>query len=322
MEKHEYGFIFIKYDGIDASDKGSVDLSSLGTSLVGFDKLLREIIKISRIQNEISIKVSTINKGSVIVDVLLDIKTFFQQLPFDNPDDLIDFLRVVDESLWFQAVAYFQDIRNTVKTVYDFLTSHPIELVVVSRFVEYLVSKASKCKNKQTLDSSELPKRIAEELHRLIQKRHLFRKPLKPIIDENVSSISISTDRSFKKKTTINEDNFHEYLGDDDKILEHLNNGEIHHLCGEITSLKSTRGDSLTFKYPYKNRNYNLDLLPPDGSTTKKYTDFYKEKVIIDAEIIRDSMYKKPKLKLESIDFHQKKLFHHSKENNAKTTTQ
>jgi hypothetical protein len=169
---------------------------------------------------------------------------------------------------------------------------------------------AKKNKTEPCLDCEEIPQRVAYELNRLIQKKRGFKRALKPLIEDRASSIEISSDRKFNKtRTLINQNNFHEYLGEEEQILPHLENGETFSFVGEITSLKSTRGDSLTFKYIYKNKAFNLDLLPPDGTSTKAYTDYYKENVIVGAEVIRESMYKKPKLKLQSIYFHQKKLF-------------
>ena len=129
------------------------------------------------------------------------------------------------------------------------------------------------------------------------------------MVEDTAASIEISHDRKFKKAVSINQNNFHEYLGEDEKILDHLENGISYKLHGAITSMKSTRGDSLTFKYIFNRKTYNLDLYPPDGATTKRYTDFYKENVVIEAEVVRMSSYKKPKLKLQAIDFIQKKLF-------------
>ncbi len=73
--------------------------------------------------------------------------------------------------------------------------------------------------------------------------------------------------------------------------------------------MKSTRGDSLPFHYQTEGKTYNLDLFPEDGTTTKAYTDFYKEHVVTKVRVIRDSMFKKPKLKIESIDLQAPYLF-------------
>lgn len=309
MTDNSKSYLFIKYEGSQKNDNCTVDLSELGTSLVGFDRLIKELIKVSRIRGAFSVQATSYRKGSIVVDLLINIKTFFEQLPFDNPQDLLDFLSVVDDSLYKKALDFFQDLRNTSKSIYDFLTIHPVELSVAALFIDKIIEKAGRYKESKNVNNKEFPQRIAREINKLIQKKHAFRLALKPIIEDKAASISISTSKDFKKSTVINHNNFQEYLGDDEKILEHFINGQLHTLDGEITSLKSTRGDSLTFSYIYNNNTYNLDLYPQEGTSTKNYINFYKEKVVIEAEVIRNSFYKKPKLKLHLIEYKQRKLF-------------
>jgi len=305
--------IHLRYKGIDNQDDSCVDLTDLGKSLVGFDKLLRELIKITKINAEVSIKATATRDGSVIVDLLIKLQELSELVPFKNVNDLLDYLQIANDIAWKEAVEFFQEISSKSKTVYDYLSLHPVELAGVSTGVSIVIVKlmelAKKNKYQPCLDCKEIPRRVAYELNRLIQKKRGFKTALKPLVEDKASSIEISSDKKFKRKTLIDQTNFHEYLGEEEKILPHLENGEIHSLVGEIRSLKSIRGDSLTFKYIYKNKTFNLDLLPPDGKSTKSYTEYYMEKVVVEAEVVRESQYKKPKLKLRTMVFHQKKLF-------------
>ena len=79
--------------------------------------------------------------------------------------------------------------------------------------------------------------------------------------------VSLSFQRNFDK---IDQTNVDDLLGKEDEILPELRDGILCHLKGEITSLKSTRGDSLTFHLEQKDKAFNLDLLPPKGKTTKE----------------------------------------------------
>lgn len=299
----------LRYKRVDHTDDACLDLTDLGKSLVGFDKLLRELVKITKINADVSIKATAFRDGSVIVDLLIKLQELSEQVPFDRINDLLDYLKIANDITWKEAIQFFQEISSKSKSVYDYLSVHPVELTSVSIVLVKLIEFARKNKNQPCLDCEEIPKRVAFELNRLIQKKRGFKTALKPLIEDKASSIEVSSDRKFKKRILIDQNNFHEYLGEEEKILPHLENGYICPLLGEIRSLKSTRGDSLTFKYVYKNKTYNLDLFPPDGVSTKKYTDYYKEKVVIEAEVVRSSLYKKPKLKLHSIDFHQQRLF-------------
>jgi len=301
--------LHLRYTGLSDVDDACMDLSDLGTSLVGFDRLLRDIIKITKINGELSIRAMSFREGSIIVDILIKIQEISEHFIFDNVSELLDYLKIANEIVWQQAISFFQEITSRTKTVYDYLSKHPVELTTLSVAIVKLFELARKNKDQPCLDSDEIPKRIAIELNKLIQKKRGFKLALKPLIEDKASSIEVSSERTFRRPLVIDQNNFHEYLGEDDKILPHLENGKVYSLIGEIRSLKSTRGDSLTFRYMYRTKTYNLDLFPPHKISTKEYTDYYKESVIIDAEVIRSSFYKKPKLNLHSIDFQQKKLF-------------
>ena len=301
--------IHLRYKGVDNNDDSCLDLTDLGKSLVGFDKLLRELVKITKVNGEVSIKATAFRDGSVIVDLLIRLQEFADQIPFDRVNDLLDYLKLANDIAWEEAVHFFQEISSKSKSLYDYFSKHPVELAGLSIVLVQLIELAKNNKNQPCLDCEKIPKRIAFELFKLIQKKRGFKTALKPLIEDKASSIEVSSDRKFKRRVSINQSNFHEYLGEEEKILPQLENGNIYPLLGEIRSLKSTRGDSFTFKYVYKNKTYNLDLFPPDGVSTKKYTDYYKEKVFVEAEVVRTSLYKRPKLKLHSIDFQQQKLF-------------
>lgn len=285
-----------------------IDLIDLGESLVGFDKLIRYLVKITNIKGSVSIQAVRYRDGSIIVDTLVYIKDILDQLPFDNITDLLDFLKLANDMVWEMAKDFFSEIKPGYELLNDYFRSHPLDLGLIVIVINTLINKAQKCKEKKALGNGDIPERYALELHKLIHK-HIFKLAIKPIIDDKLDSIEVSFERDFVKAAKIDQGNFENYLGKDDQILPHLENGLIYDFSGEITSLKSTRGDSLTFQHSFKKKEYNLDLLPPDGETTKGFTDYYKEKVIIKAEVIRTSFYKKPKLKLNTIDFQQMPLF-------------
>ena len=285
-----------------------IDLIDLGESLVGFDKLIRHLVKITNIKGSVSIQAVRYRDGSIVVDALVCIKDLLDQLPFDNIADLLDFLKIANDLLWETAKDFFSEIKLGYELLNDYFRSHPLDLGLIVIVITTLINKAQECKKITALGNDDIPERYALELHKLIQK-HVFKLAIKPIIDDKLDSIEVSSERNFEKAARIDQNNFENYLGEDDQILPHLENGLIYNLSGEITSLKSTRGDSLTFQHSFKKKEYNLDLLPPDGETTKGFTDYYKEKVIIKAEVIRQSLYKKPKLKLITIDFQQMSLF-------------
>lgn len=168
-----------------------------------------------------------------------------------------------------------------------------------------LINLAKRLKLKPIRAGEIASERVEKELNKLINKKKSFRIVLKPLVDDKVSTIEIINGSEFHKQALINDNNLGDYLRKDDQILPRLENGDEYSLAGRITSLKSTRGDSLTFKYYHKKKVYSLDLFPKPGETSKKYINYYLEDVNLKAGVIRTSLYKNPKLRLINISLRQ-----------------
>lgn len=300
--------LHFKFNPCEGEDVDEIALIDLGASLVGFDRLVRELIKTTRIKGVVSIRAAAFREGSIIIDALVEIKDFVEELPFETISDLLDFLKISSSVAWETAMEFFNEFKDGYDSLEKYFTKHPVSLGLIAIAITVLIDKAKNYKKLPRTPSDDLPERIAVELHKRIQK-HAFKLAFKPIIEDKVSSIHVSPNKNFIGSAKIDQTNFQDYLGENDMILPHLENGSIYDLKGEITSLKSTRGDSLTFQYRFKSKKYNLDLLPPLGETTKNYTDYYKENVNLNSEVIRASLYKKPKLKLINIELQQMQLF-------------
>lgn len=125
---------------------------------------------------------------------------------------------------------------------------------------------------------------------------------MRPIIEDSASAIEVSADRKFGSAAArIDPANLGDYLTPESQILPDLHNGQEYTLQGEITSLKATRGESLTFHYTDAGKVYNLDAIPEPGKSTKDYVPFYKERVYLKAEVERNSYFKKPKLHIRDV---------------------
>jgi len=299
---------FVKYDGISKYDDSSVVLHDFGESLVAFDTLVKDVGHIFRIQTEIEIYATSHREGSHIVDLIFRIHESFNSLPIDSVEHLLEFLKIAGEQLFENASRFFSDLKDFHKTVNDFGAKHPIDIALLALIIPWLFRIARKQRNNELPVDSKLSERIAKELYKIIRKNR-FGYFINPIVNETAKSIEVSSDRKFIKNTTkIDDGNFEDYLGTDTEILPELIDGNEYELKGEITSLKSTRGDSLTFQYSKKDKSYNLDLLPPSDKTTKAYTQYYKELVNISALVERHSFFKKPKLHLLDISLNQYQL--------------
>ena len=299
---------FIKYDGISEYNDSSVALRDFGESLVAFDVLVKDFGQIFRIQAEIEIYATSHRKGSYIVELIFKIHESLNSLPIESFEHLLEFLKITGDQLFENALQFFNDLKDFHKTVNDFGSKHPVDIALFALIIPWLFKIARKQRKNEMPADPKLSERIAKELYRIIRKNR-FGTFINPVVNETAKSIEVSPDRYFKRNTAkIDDSNFEDYLGTDTEILPELIDGNDYELRGKITSLKSTRGDSLTFQYLHKNKSYNLDLLPPPGKTTKAYTQYYKELVDISASVERHSLFKKPKLHLFDISITQYSL--------------
>jgi hypothetical protein len=303
--------LFIRFKGIDADHDSDIDLAELGESLVGFDALFKEFVGVMHIDGQLEIKATSPREGSIIVDLVIWLQHEAASFPFHSIDDLLNFLKLTGDPLWHDAVKFFNSFEGAHKSVNDWVSKYPLDFAafgyLLGKAIEKLLKKARKNKDKPDYSDPDLPKRIAEELHKLI-KQHAFRKALKPIVEDKAQSIEVSSDRTFSSAAKVDQETFQDYLAEDEQILPHLINGTMHTLVGQITSLKGTRGDSLTFHTQHGKDTYNLDALPAEGVTSKAYRQLYQEIVRIEAMVMRDSLYKKPKLQLHKIELNQSEL--------------
>lgn len=294
--------LFLKYVGVFTENDSEIPLSDLGKSLASFERLVGELVKICRVNGDTVVTATVSREGSHVVDTVIHINNIAGQLPFDTPEYFIQFLKMAGDESWRQVAEHFKNINNIREGLNSYVADHPVDIGVITWLITKLINKARNHKRSPFVEDKELPERVAKELYSLI-KRNGFKGFVSPIINESVGEIEISPDREFRTGCAkINEINFEDYLTEDNEILPDFINGVEVVLDGEITSLKGTRGDSLTFQYIEAGIVFNLELFPPAGKNTKNYVQFYKERVRITAIVERTSMYKKPKLHLVNIE--------------------
>ena len=272
-------------------------MKTLGESLIGFEEVIEGIFAISKIKGDIGIRATKESEGSLVIEICIQLIT---HTPFEKIPDLLDFLKVADISVYQVALDYFS---NTHRTLNDYVASNPVDAALVTYFTSKMIAWARR--QKRLTQIAELPSPYAKQLHKLI-KRKKFKKALKPFIEDEVSGIDVSPQRSFEQATTINTQNFEDYLSENEKILPELQNGSHHTFTGKIVGLQTARGESMKFEVDGLKRSERLLVaFPPDGRTTADYTHFYDKVVQIDAEIVRRSLYQKPQLIIHTIDYAQ-----------------
>jgi hypothetical protein len=237
-------------------------------------------------------------------------------IPFQEVKDLLNFLQVVDQTLYSNASNFFNTIGGTHKAVNDYFRENQFDNNLVTGLMVYFIPKMIDWAGKQksalcTKDDSgnTIPTAYASRLQQMITNGK-YKRALKPLTENNISYIRLSAVKNSSAMITINESNLGDYLPEEEKILPELENGSTHNFSGEILALQSTRGETLKFKiFGIDSRFQLLTAHPEDNKKTEDYKDYYKKQVNIKAEIFRKTLYKKPEIIIRGIVLRQIELF-------------
>lgn len=327
---------FIHYE-LDESE--SIDLDSFGKSIIGFNWLLKEIFEITKIDADLEIRAIQPKKGSIIVQLLIEVWIHHQYI-FNNLPDLQNFLQTIDSELLNQANEYFSaawysqenelwfwqkiiawdtEIQRDFNTFAD---KRPWEFWAYSgisiwllykllpKFYLSILEQIRRVKNREIPDK-DIPRKYFPRLKKLTKKT---KKAVKPIREWIVSQIWFSLDwkkEHIDKKSIIDSRNLWEILPDKEEVLSEYKNGVEYEFTWEIRNFQSSRGDFMKIQVKTEHGKYLLTAKPWDKHTTKEFIEFYKEQVKFRAEILRDSLYQLPKIKIIpwSMELTQKNLF-------------
>ena len=302
----EQSNIVIKYNWEPAKD--GVDLKTLGESIVGFNEAIKESVKVLRIKGEVSVRAKTARDGSIILEILTELFSPASTIPFENVQAYLDFLALVGKQLATEGFKWGSQVHDDFNALY---AKYPLDAALLGLAIVKLFAWARKQKKVPTVQDEsgkQLPKNYAIRLHKLI-KRRVFKKALTPFIEEQVSEIEIKATHKPDEPAVINSQNFEEYLSEEEQILPEYENGKVYRFVGSIVGLESSRGEYMKFKADGVKREHSLLIsFPGDERKTEDFLDFYKKQVLIEAEIVRKSLYQKPKLVIRSIDLMQKPL--------------
>mgnify|MGYP001607481451 CR=1 FL=1 len=301
---------YIKYTPTDSSP---VDLSVLGESLIGFEELLRQLIGgVALIKGGVKVKAIRAREGSIIIDNQVLIVATADL--FLHGQHALEFFQMIGG----EALAKFLEYHRSLN---DFAGKNPVDYDIAKAVAyglgSYLLmclgfAKYQKNKIQTTYNERPMPVEPTKRLHRIV-KRNKFKKILKPFIEAetDMSSIKFSDKPDFLEPVEITQENFGDYLGDDQKILPDMYNGAIMELRGSIIALQASRGDTMRFRLEDVDpKHRDLIALPSDGKGTEDYRGFYKTSLVtITAEILRTSLYQKPKLIILNIEPAQREIF-------------
>ena len=298
------GQFFVKY--VDEDNSSEIPLSSLAKSLSGLDQLIKDLLKVTDIKGDLEVKAQGFSKGSFVVDLII---SNISHIPFDNPQDLIDFLRISNQALSESTQHFFSEIGHAHRTINDYFEQNPFDKDLVLIALGWLIGKAGKFKKSPNALPTEGPQKYGDRLNKIV-KKNKFKDALSPIVNDNVREIAFSSSRNFEQASVINQTNFEDYLSEDSKILPDLHNGQEYDFQGRIVGLQINKGDTLSLKcFGLDEKEITLTCHLPDGEKASSYTDYFDKDVLVKAEVYRKSYYKKPKLILNSIGFSQLSLF-------------
>lgn len=304
--------LYIKYVGPDPSRTSNIDLKILGESIQGFDQVIRELVKVLKIEGEVEVKATQISDGSILVKVLVELVS---TLPFSSPQDYLDFLQFINSALHAEVSSQWSQLMDVHENVNEWATRNPVDFAVVQASLTgalvKLVTMTRKQKNAITAEDDEgmlIPAKYPARLKKLINNR-VYRKALKPFVEGEAVKIEVSAREDFQQAAQISDGNFGDYLSEEELVLPEWENGSEVDVTGKILSLQCTRGESLKFKVTGVPRKHQLLIAyPPDGKTTQDYLTFYRKDVWIKAEVVRKSLYQKPNLVIKDIGLVQRSM--------------
>ncbi|MDP3953817.1 MAG: hypothetical protein Q8Q06_00165 [bacterium] len=296
--------LYIKY-GWDKSERDGVDLDVLAESINGFNSVIQEFAKIGKFKGGISIKAKRADGGSIILETFI---TAASSLPFESITDYNNFLTTIGEQVVTTGLDIFNEAHRDIN---DFFGKNPLDLALLGWFVVRMIKWAKLQKKSPVTQNEEgmfLPKNFAIQLHRMINRK-IYKKALRPFTEDQVNKINIYPKDKEDDAATIDTGNFENYLSEDEQILPEYENGRIYRFVGRVVGLESSRGEYMKFKAAEVKREYSLLVAYPEiNKTTEHYVDYYKKPVIISAEVIRGSLYQKPKLAIKDIKLMQESL--------------
>lgn len=325
------------YIHYELNDFNTVDLASLWESIIWFNTLLKEAFKISNIDWEIEIQAIQPKNGSIILPILFDLAVNQSHVLFWNVNDFLNFLQVTNTDIYNQANKFIQEVWYSTsheaefwtkeiiswnteiqKDLNKFAIERPWEFTLYNKILElliwlfylWIIKKSREIKKKNVPDINT-PKIYFNKIKKLSSK---FKRGLFPLKNGEVKEIWFST--TWKKQdidsnSKITAKNMGDFLPDSEEIMTNYKNNVEYNFIWEIKNFQSSRGDFLKIKVETNEWKRLLVCKPWEWHTTEEFIQYYKKRVSFKAQVLRDSMFQIPKLKIisQSMEQVQENLF-------------
>lgn len=294
--------LYIKYVGTNSRSTSDIDLKVLGESIQGFDHVFRELVKLIRLDAELEVKASKVSDGSIVIKILLILG---QTAHFLTPKDYLNFFQLINPALHAEMATQFSRLSDLHMTANELASRYPLDFYLLADAFVKLINLTKKQKIVPTNIDEEgntIPNKYVPKLKRLISNR-IFKKAVKPFVEGEAKRIAISSKEDFRGATVINDENFGDYLSENEQILPAWENGSAIEVTGKILSLQCSHGETMKIRIAGLPRKHQLLIAhPPDGKSTEDYLQFYRQEVSIKATIYRKSKYQKPALIIATMD--------------------
>lgn len=300
--------LYIKYTGPNLNRTSEIDLKVLGESIQGFDHVLRELIHVLKIDADIEIKAAKISDGSILIKVLIALGS---NAHFLHPADFLNFLQLVNSALHAEISTQLSSLSQLHEGANDLAARYPLDFALISAAIVKLIALTRKQKTALTTQDDEgnlIPAKYPPRLRRLINDK-AYRKAVKPFVEGEVARIDVSAQADFRNAAEITDENFGDYLSEDEQIFPGWENGASIDVTGKIVSLQCTRGETMKFRVTGAPRKHQLLMAyPSNGQTTQDFLGYYRKDVWIKANVARASPYQKPQLIIKEIGLVQSSL--------------
>lgn len=302
---------YVKYNSNNA-----YSIAWLWQSLIGLEKNIQSAIKMYWIDSTVDLKIKKVTEWSIIFDIMVNLLANNYVEVFDNlVEPFLKFLLVADRNTYNTIIqGMSENALSWYNSLEEFFASHPMaydgtKLIAKGIINFFLVSQAINWVeiniNAPLINlwtnitiTSEQAKYIKKEI-----EKWSFNDLLLPITEDNIEKIEFWIEENENRipEFEINDQNFENYMWDWKEILSDFENWEEYTLTGKITSMQVNRWESMNYHIEKDWKEYNLVLLPQDWDNVDNYKMYFNQNIVIRAEVVRTSLYKKPKIVLKQL---------------------
>ena len=315
--------LIYKWDNV--SLENWISIEELGEQLISFSDLSKTIFKeVWKIDTkDLDLRITWLKNGSIIIDLIVNNIGDFVSW-FKNVYDFLNYLHTIDIDIYNKAVEYINTSVNSYKELENWGKNHPVALSIstliiasygdkLTQFLKRILKISKKVKildienvnddSEINIDWLQVKWKIAKNTKKIVNQWK-FVDFLEPIAEDKVTAIDIWLENDFEE---INNNDFENLIGAWFEILPEYENGKEYDFLWSFTAMQSNTGETMTLKSSnLKDKNgkyFLLSCIPSDWHTTEEYKEFYWESIIVNvqAEVLRASIYKKPKLIIKNV---------------------